>query len=211
VFNNLNFKGDIDRRVQTVASVAAPFAPSDLGNVRARWFYLGPLSSRDMSVEFVKAVRGRGTVALDAQGLVRKVEMKEIQAVRPAETGALMRPISILKVDEREAAILSGTDGLEDAARQLRTLGPREVIVTSGSKGSMIFDGRKFHYIDPIVGEEVDATGCGDTYLAAYLDRRLASDDPELAGRFAAAAATLALEREGAFQAGAPQVRARMA
>lgn len=211
VFNNEYEDGDPDSRVQTMTSVAAPFAPSDLRSVDAGWFYLGPLLSQDMSVTFVESVQKRGRIALDAQGLVRNIEGEEIQAVRPAETEALMRPISLLKVDAHEAATLSGADGNENAARRLHALGAKEVIVTFASEGSMIFDGQDFQYIDAVAGMEVDATGCGDTYLAAYLDRRLASNDPELSGRFAAAAATLALEREGAFLASPPEVRARMA
>ncbi len=210
VFDNEYCEGNLDSRVQTVTSVAEPFTSSDLGSVSARWFYLGPLLSCDMSVEFVETVEKRGKVALDAQGLIRKIEGKEIHSVRPAETKELIGPVSLLKVDADEAATLSEANGREDAARRLHAFGPQEVILTFGSKGSMIFENGRFYVIDPIAGKEVDATGCGDTYLAAYLDRRLASNDPGFSGRFAAAAATLALEQEGAFCAGAPEVYTHM-
>jgi sugar/nucleoside kinase (ribokinase family) len=209
VFTN-EYRGGYDSRIQMVASVAAPFAPSDLGSVQADWFYLGPLLSQDMSVEFVNSVRLRGEIALDAQGLVRKTEGEKVHAVHPAQTEALMRPVSLLKVDAREANTLSGANGHEDAARRLHALGPQEVVVTFASNGSMIFDGENFRYIDAVAGKALDATGCGDTYLAAYLDRRLDSDDIERSGRFAAAAATLALEREGALHSAPSEVRARM-
>jgi len=39
-----------------------------------------------------------------------------------------------------------------------------------------------------------------DTYVAAYLHRRMQSADPGRAGRFAATAATLTLERFGPLQ-----------
>jgi len=42
VFTNEYEEGNPDSRVQTVTSVAAPFAPSDLKSVDAGWFYLGP-------------------------------------------------------------------------------------------------------------------------------------------------------------------------
>jgi sugar/nucleoside kinase (ribokinase family) len=45
----------------------------------------------------------------------------------------------------------------------------------------------------------VDATGCGDTYLAAYLARRITSDDLGECGAFAAVAAAINLESFGAF------------
>ena len=75
----------------------------------------------------------------------------------------------------------------------------------------MIFASAGSYAIDAVAGEIVDSTGCGDTYLAAYLSRRLAFDAPERAGRFAAAAAALSLEREGAFRASEADVRDRMA
>ena len=52
--------------------------------------------------------------------------------------------------------------------------------------------------------------GCGDTFFAAYLLRRHRGDEIPTAGRFAAACATLTLERFGAFAATEPDVTARL-
>ena len=80
--------------------------------------------------------------------------------------------------------------------------GPKEVVVTFGSRGSVICSGGRLHRIPPVkTTGVVDATGCGDTYLAAYLHRRLKSEDVERAGRLASAAASLTLEQFGPFQA----------
>jgi sugar/nucleoside kinase (ribokinase family) len=57
----------------------------------------------------------------------------------------------------------------------------------------------------------VDATGCGDTYLAAYLARRLDSDDLRECGEFAAAAAAINLEAFGAFRGSAAEIARRRA
>jgi sugar/nucleoside kinase (ribokinase family) len=163
-----------------------------------------------MSLEFVQAAATRGKIALDAQGLVRQVDGGVIRAVRPAELSAFLRTVLLLKVDESEAATLSLRSDANASARILYELGPDEVILTCGSRGSLIFDGARSYAIDAAAGELVDATGCGDTYLAAYLSRRLASDEPERAGHFAATAAAMALERVGAFRASEAEVRDRM-
>ena len=55
----------------------------------------------------------------------------------------------------------------------------------------------------------VDATGCGDTFLAAYMARRLTSDDLRECGEFAAAAAALNIETLGAFQGTAADIAER--
>ena len=200
-----------DERVLTVGPVAEAFTPADLEGVSAHWFYLGPLTNRDMSPGFIRAAAARGDVALDAQGLVRQVEAGAIRAVRPPKISALLQNVSLLKVDAYEAATLTEERDLKVSARRLSELGAGEVVLTCGSRGSLVFDGSEFHVVDAVDGEVVDPMGCGDTYLAAYLARRLASDGPASAGRFAAAAAELTLEREGAFRATEALVRGRMA
>ena len=57
----------------------------------------------------------------------------------------------------------------------------------------------------------VDPTGCGDTYLAAYMTRRLSSDDLRACGDFAAAVASLKLEQVGPFRGTAADIAARLA
>jgi len=199
-----------DERRLAVLAVAEPFTPSDLDGVDARWLHLGPLTSRDMSQVFIRAAAALGRVALDAQGLVRRTDGAGMRLVRPVDAASLLRHVALLKVDAREAAILSREGDVEAAARRLHALGPDEVIVTRGGEGALIFDGNALHTIAAVPAEIVDPTGCGDTYLAAYLSRRIARDEPRSAGRFAAAAAALTLERECAFWADEAAVRERM-
>ena len=54
-----------------------------------------------------------------------------------------------------------------------------------------------------------DATGCGDTYLAAYLARRLSGAECAECARFAAAAASLNIEALGAFRGSEADIAAR--
>ena len=214
VFENLYDRAEPDRRIQRVTAVAEPFTPSDLGNLRARFFHLGPLTNRDLGPKMLKEASARGKVALDAQGLVRKIQGGQIRGVKPegwAEWKAALARVCILKVNESEARILSGQSDPGLAAQQLALLGPREVIVTLGSKGSLIFHDRRCHLIDPVPPRHlVDPTGSGDTYMAGYLHRRLDSEDVERAARFASAVATLAVECSGPFQASTEEVEARL-
>ena len=87
-----------------------------------------------------------------------------------------------------------------EAARKLYEWGVKEVLLTFGSMGSVIFDGKTFHQIpayEPAV--ITDATGCGDTYTIGYLYQRAAGASIEEAGRFAAAMSTLKIEKSGPF------------
>jgi sugar/nucleoside kinase (ribokinase family) len=106
----------------------------------------------------------------------------------------------IVKADVAELQALTGRAKTEDGAKLLTDWGVKEVVVTNGSGGSVIFnDG--VSYIIPAWRPRivVDATGCGDTYMAGYLSRRLKGDDEQQSGEFAAAMASLKMERPGPF------------
>ncbi len=155
-----------------------------------------------MSLDFLRGASARGDVSLDVQGLVRDASGGEIRMDAWPEMEEGLACVTVLKADEDEARILTGENDPEQAAQRLAGWGPREVIVTLGSRGSVIYSAGRLHRISPLPASRVvDATGCGDTYLAAYLHWRLKSGDLERAGRFASAAATLTLGRFGSFHA----------
>lgn len=200
-FENLYREGDPDSRGQRVSEVASPFEESDLGELRARVFHLGPLTNRDMDVEFLRAVSARGEVSLDVQGLLRRVEAGAVVPENWAEREAGLAWVDIVKADRGEARLLSGESDPERAARRLASFGPREVIVTLGGEGSLVLcEGHLWHIPAFSAAEVVDPTGCGDSYMAAYLDRRLAGEDPERAGAFAAAVGAVTLQSIGPFR-----------
>ena len=68
------------------------------------------------------------------------------------------------------------------------------------SYGSVVYvDGQFFDIpaCEPL--RIVDATGCGDTYVMAYVLRRRLGDTPEQAARIASAVASIKLEASGPF------------
>jgi sugar/nucleoside kinase (ribokinase family) len=88
----------------------------------------------------------------------------------------------------------------------------REVLITRGSDGAVIYGpGAPISIAAVPPRRTVDATGCGDTYLAAYLACRLASADLRECGEFAAAAAAINLETFGAFHGSAAAIAERRA
>ena len=218
-FENTWLDAALTRRTQIVTAVAAPFTAADLPTADAALLHLAPLTASDMDTHFIECAAARGVVALDAQGMVRQVGPAGRHGaviVRPWEDAATaLRWVSFLKVDVEEAAVLTGLADPPRAARQLaRRLGrpPREAIVSLAERGAVIASPRRTHHIAALpAAQRMDATGCGDTFFAAYLLRRRRGDDIPAAGRFAAACATLTLERFGAFAATEPDVTDRLA
>lgn len=213
-FENAYTGPDFGHRRQRVGAVAAPFAPADLGDLRARMFHLGPLTEGDMSVAFLDEVAARGgRVSLDVQGFTRRLAAGAVRRVDWAEKARGLARVGLVKAGLEEARALTGEDDPERAARALAALGPEEVVVTLGGAGALVWargrTGGRAYPIPAVTPRAlVDPTGAGDSFMAGYLFRRLRSDDIAAAGRFAAALAACKLARNGAFTGEEGEVRA---
>ena len=86
-----------------------------------------------------------------------------------------------------------------------------EVVVTLGGKGSLILYEGKIHQIQSFKPQQiVDATGCGDTYMAGYLYKRSKGMSVQEAGSFGAAMASIKMEDFGPFQGHEAEVMDRI-
>lgn len=193
---------NMNDRTQRVLAVADPFTVGKLAGVRARIFHLGTLLADDFSLDVIKDLATRGTVSVDVQGYLRKVVGENVVHVDYELKREAMPYISILKANEKEMEVLTGASEPHEAARILAGWGCPEVLLTLGDKGSLIYAGGEFHNIPAMTpDDEVDATGCGDTYMAGYLYMRNRGASYLEAGTFAAAMCTIKLSAPGPFSA----------
>jgi sugar/nucleoside kinase (ribokinase family) len=191
---------NLNDRTQRVLAKADPFRAEALKEVEAEIFHLGTLLADDFSLDVLKELSARGTLAVDAQGYLREVREQAVFPVDWKEKKEAMQYIDVLKVNEHEMEVLTGLKDLRAAAAVLAEWGVKEVLLTLGSLGSVIYAEGQYHEIPAYEPKEVvDATGCGDTYMTGYLYRRALGDSYDEAGRFAAAMSTLKLEHAGPF------------
>ncbi len=190
-----------DNRTQRVLQKADAFVAEDLKDVEAVIFHLGPLLADDMSTELIKTLFSRGNVSVDAQGYLREVIDQGVHAIDWADKREALQYIDILKVNEDELEVLTGFADIKQGAKVLAEWGVKEVVVTRGSLGSVIYHDSIYYTIPAYKPTEaVDATGCGDTYMAGYLYKRVKGADIQKAGEFAAAMAGLKIETSGPFE-----------
>jgi len=211
-FENVYRDGNLDSRIQRIRTVGDPFSPDDLEGISAASYHVGPLTNRDISVDLLEAVSaGASTVSLDVQGMLRAAREGPVRETDWPEKRQALPYVDILKADEKEAKILSEEETEKAAAVAVSSMGPREVLVTMGSRGSWVYAENALHEIPAFKPERLgDRTGCGDTYAAGYLYQRLKGKAPEQAGRFAAAVAALKLEGDGPFRGTESEVYARL-
>ena len=209
IFENIYFGEHLDRRVQKIQAIAASFSPRDIKPVSASIFHLGPLTKNEISLELLEELSKSGViVSMDVQGFLREIEKEAVRGCDWTEKQKGLSFVNILKTNIHEAQILTGEADATRAASKLAEYGPKEVIVTLGSKGSVIFSNEKLYRIPAFPPQKlVDPTGCGDTYVAGYLYQRLRSCDFDKIGRFAAMLATLKLEIFGPLRMEAEALR----
>lgn len=182
-------------------SVTVPSASAEGLCASRPIFLLGSLLADDFPLSLIRELHALGTIVVDVQGYLREVVGEEVHATDWPEKVEALRYVDILKTNEHEMEVLTGHANPLLAARQLAAWGVKEVLLTMGDKGSIIYSEGEAVQIPAYKPEPlVDATGCGDTYTTAYLLRRAQGASLYDAGCFAAATATLKLQHSGPFQ-----------
>jgi fructokinase len=90
---------------------------------------------------------------------------------------ATLPHVNLLKVNEVELALLSGSEELHAASKTLLEKGPDLCVVTLGPDGSFFQVAEGEEHIPAFKVPTVDATGCGDAFVAALLYQLVASGD----------------------------------
>jgi len=200
-----------NNRTQRVLAKADPFSVEALKGIDANIFLLGALLSDDFPLELVEYLSRKGLVAIDSQGYLREVRNQNVYPIDWNNKIETLKYVHILKVNDLEMEVLTGMKDIKQASQQLYDWGVREVLVTLGSLGSIIYDGKDYHKIPAYKPKDVvDATGCGDTYVTGYLYKRAKGASIDDAGKFAAAMATIKIEGSGPFNGTKEDVEERI-
>lgn len=198
-FENIYGENQNERR-QRVLAKADPFTVEGLKDVDAKIYHLGSLLADDFSLDVIKYLSTKGILSVDVQGYLREVQGEQVVAVDWPEKIEALNYIDILKANEKEMEVLTGCTDPREAALKLAGWGVKEVLLTLGSEGSVIYAEGRFHDIPAYPPEQiVDATGCGDTYMTGYLYMRNRGASYYEAGCFAAAMCSIKLAGSGPF------------
>ena len=177
------------RRTQFIRDVGSPISASDIPQVwsSAPLVMLGPLAQEldaDLARHFPESM-----VVASIQGWLRQWD--DDGRVSPCSwPGHDVLPYV-------DAAILS-VDDIDDAdmLEEWKDLTP-VLIFTRGSEGADLHYQGAWHHIDSFPVAEVDPTGAGDVFAAAYLMRYSETGDVMVSARFASCAASFCVAAQG--------------
>lgn len=115
----------------------------------------------------------------------------------------IYRYLSLIIPNQTEIALMTGIEARDEesaakAVEALRSKGVKDVIVTMGSKGSMVYNQEQATLIPSKKVKAVDTTAAGDTYCGGLCVALAEGKDIIEAARFATAASGLTVQKRGA-------------
>ena len=160
--------------------------------------HLNPLY-KEVDVDLINKARKKcKLLSLDVQGIVREEKQNGIVGWKFLENREeWFKNLDILKVGEAEVEFVSKEIDPKKICEDLKSFGPKIIVLTFGRKGSVIL-GKEFYNIPALAVKEIDPTGAGDVYSTAFAIKYFETKDTREAGFFGAATASFVVEDFGA-------------
>lgn len=195
---------DMERRITKPIGFGGSYSINDLPDWHANVIMLTPLYAGEVDLPFLKALADRAPVAMDVQGFIRVPRTDDLIFEPWLQMAEGLKYVTYLKVDRAEAEFITGKDDLKAAARQLASLGPKEIVLTQSS-GITAYAGGKFYSAPFTPRSLAGRTGRGDTCFSTYIAMRQSSD-AATACRWAGVITSLKQEKPGPWRGTRAQV-----
>lgn len=186
---------DSGRRME-VSSQCDAIAADDVSVIpSATAVHLGSVLSEIPSSLAIQIAKRNPVVSLDAQGYLRGILSTGEVREKEWRDDRLLREITVLKVSEQEAAVMTRADF---TIRQLSKLGPEIVLLTKGRRGTDVWSTEEGAFRVPAYETSVrDPTGAGDALVGGFLITWLRKRDLRWSAAIGSAIASFVVERFG--------------
>lgn len=178
-------------REQFLLAVADPIQPGDIPSPwrAAPIVLLGPLA-HELDSRFAELFPN-ALVGVTPQGWLREWDASgRVSLRRWSEAPQILPHVDVLILSEED---LKGDVALMRGYARL----VRIAVMTQGARGCTVFANGTSQQIPGFRANEVDPTGAGDVFAAAFLVRLAETQDPFQAARFANATASFCVEAQG--------------
>jgi sugar/nucleoside kinase (ribokinase family) len=82
----------------------------------------------------------------------------------------VLKKVDVLTINDEEARQLSGEYSLVKAAKVIRAMGPKYLVIKKGEHGALLFHGDNMFFAPALPLEDVfDPTGAGDTFAGGFI------------------------------------------
>jgi sugar/nucleoside kinase (ribokinase family) len=114
-------------------------------------------------------------IVLDTMNFWMDIAMDDLKKV--------IKQVDVLIINDEEARQLSGNHSLVKAAKTIREMGPKYLVIKKGEHGALLFYGAQVFFVPALPLEEVfDPTGAGDTFAGGFMGYLAKTGDYSLDG-----------------------------
>lgn len=192
-----------DFRIQYSNFANIPITANDLSSILPNdidAFIINPLNAYDFSKDVIDYLKSFDVpIFMSLQGFLRYPFKKidednySLSLRLTPEVTDLICDIEGLFLDESEVEILFENFDFKD-------FNINEIVITNGSKGSRVLADKEYKIPAVKCDDVVDSTGCGDTYVAAYISKKLITNSILKSANFASKIASDKLRFFGPFK-----------
>jgi len=142
-------------------------------------------------------------VSLEAQGYTRQLSSKGMVNSRRWNNARLLKNLEVMKASENELRAIAGDD---IAPRRLSKLGPEIILLTRGTKGTVVWSRTEGVYKIPAYPTHVrDPTGAGDALVGGFLVSWIRTGELLWSCAVGSAVASFVVESFGPSNFGSPK------
>ena len=136
----------------------------------ASFLMLGNLSPQVQGLVIERLVKRPTLIAMDTMNFWMDIAIDDLKKT--------LKSVDLLIINEEEARQLSDVSSLVKAAKIIRAMGPKYLIIEKGEHGALLFHGEAVFYAPALPLEDVfDPTGAGDTFAGGFMGFLAASGD----------------------------------
>ncbi|MFX0156117.1 MAG: hypothetical protein ACFE9Q_16475 [Candidatus Hodarchaeota archaeon] len=198
---NIYSSKNVEFRSYESLGFAGIFKKEEIPNINTKFFVIGPIVAGEIDLDLLNYVYEKYSekLCLDIQGFIRVREQSKViyQDLSKTNKELILTKVNVLKLDQKEAEILTQQKNIYKAAKEIAEFGPREILITH-EKGISVFTLNDLFFFPWKNKRSEGRTGRGDTAFISYLGSRL-TKNPEQSLKFAAALTSLKLEQPGPF------------
>jgi sugar/nucleoside kinase (ribokinase family) len=196
----LTYLENFDDRTLKLKSHGPALSIDDIpAGLHAKAIHLGPIAN-EIPYEVVELLKSCCDIlSLDPQGLTRSFDAEGNVFENAAEVNNdIFSLINVFKSSQHEIFALTGEKELKPAIRAIHDVGVETVIVTLGSKGSVLsVEGAQYNIGACPSNVLVDPTGAGDVFIGGFLAEYLKGKESVWCAAVGSASASMVVESIG--------------
>ena len=164
---DMNSRDTLDTQLNVLANFSPEVPDSYQGS---EFLMLGNLMPK-LQMSVIKQLKQRPRlIVMDTMNFWMDSAMEDLEAV--------LKEVDVLMVNDSEARQLSGQFSLVRAAKEIRKMGPKFIVIKKGEHGALLFHEDNVFFAPALPLEEVfDPTGAGDTFAGGFIGHLAATKD----------------------------------